>query len=455
MNELLFAFYGDDFTGSTDALDALCRAGVETVLFLTPPDSDDIDELDDTQAIGLAGMSRSMTPEEMDESLRLALDSLSSLQTPLVHYKICSTFDSSPKIGSIGKGIDIGADVFDSPTVPLLPGAPPLGRYVIFGNMFAEYDGDVYRLDRHPTMSTHPVTPMDESDLLKHLSEQTDRESGLVDILRLRDAPREAFRTAASSADVVFFDVLQRSDLTTVGRVLWNEFTAETPDPADPTFVVGSSGVEYAVAQHWEERGLVSGDAAFDDLRSVNEAVVMSGSASPVTDRQVERALENGFEGVRIRTEDLVRPSEREQEKERVVARATESLEDGYSVVIFTARGPDDPAIERTKDAASESPDAPADVTKHIGEIQGDMLAEIVEQNHPSRLCIAGGDTCGYVTPKLGIDALEMRYPLAPGSPVCQPVESDSAPSVDQIALKGGQLGGPEYFVKIRDGTER
>ena len=34
---LLLAYYGDDFTGSTDALEFLTLAGIKTVLFLRHP----------------------------------------------------------------------------------------------------------------------------------------------------------------------------------------------------------------------------------------------------------------------------------------------------------------------------------------------------------------------------------------------------------------------------------
>ena len=36
-SELLLAFYGDDFTGSTDAMEALALSGLRTVLFLSAP----------------------------------------------------------------------------------------------------------------------------------------------------------------------------------------------------------------------------------------------------------------------------------------------------------------------------------------------------------------------------------------------------------------------------------
>jgi uncharacterized protein YgbK (DUF1537 family) len=106
-----------------------------------------------------------------------------------IHYKVCSTFDSSPTIGSIGKVIDIASIVFNNKIIPVLGGAPHLGRYCLFGNLFAKMgigsNGQIHRLDRHPSMSKHPVTPMDESDLRLHISKQTSKEIGLIDILQL------------------------------------------------------------------------------------------------------------------------------------------------------------------------------------------------------------------------------------------------------------------------------
>ena len=37
MSQLLIAFYGDDFTGSTDALEQLTLTGIRTALFIEPP----------------------------------------------------------------------------------------------------------------------------------------------------------------------------------------------------------------------------------------------------------------------------------------------------------------------------------------------------------------------------------------------------------------------------------
>src|SRR3569833_76916 len=160
--QLLLAYYGDDFTGSTDALEFLSRAGIKTILFIEPPTPAMLAGYQDLQAIGVAGMTRAMPHAEMEMTLLPAFEALKALGAPHVHYKVCSTFDSSPQIGSIGKAIDVGAEVFDAPFIPLLVAAPALGRYCLFGNLFARMgigsEGEIFRLDRHPSMAHHPVT---------------------------------------------------------------------------------------------------------------------------------------------------------------------------------------------------------------------------------------------------------------------------------------------------------
>ena len=104
-SQLLLAFYGDDFTGSTDAMEALALSGLRTVLFLAPPTPDLLQsKFPDLRCVGVAGTSRAMSPGEMDVELKPVLRELWSVGAPLLHYKVCSTFDSSPTVGSIGHG---------------------------------------------------------------------------------------------------------------------------------------------------------------------------------------------------------------------------------------------------------------------------------------------------------------------------------------------------------------
>src|SRR5918993_3636213 len=185
---LLLSFYGDDFTGSTDAMESLARGGVRTVLFTQPPTPAQLARYDGLRAFGVAGMTRAMGPDEMERTLRPALAAMRECGASIVHYKVCSTFDSSPTVGSIGRAIDVGMEVLQSPVVPVVVGAPSLGRFCAFGHLFARCGDDAtpYRLDRHPSMSKHPVTPMDEADLRLHLRKQTRKSVGLIDFTQLR-----------------------------------------------------------------------------------------------------------------------------------------------------------------------------------------------------------------------------------------------------------------------------
>src|SRR5215470_14943556 len=125
----LLTWYGDDFTGSTDVLEMLSLHGLASVLFLERPGAELLDRFAHYRAFGLAGSSRSRSPEWMDEHLPPACEWLASLGAPICHYKVCSTFDSSPQVGSIGRALEIGQRLFGTPCVPIIAGAPALGRY--------------------------------------------------------------------------------------------------------------------------------------------------------------------------------------------------------------------------------------------------------------------------------------------------------------------------------------
>ncbi len=260
--DLLAGFYGDDFTGSTDAMEALARTGLRTVLFIGHPRPEQVARYEGLRAVGIAGCSRSLPPADMEVELGSAFDALKRLNLPIVHYKVCSTFDSSPEIGSIGRAIDIGARLFDTPVVPLQVGAPALGRFCVSGNLFARsgQDSEPYRLDRHPTMSRHPITPMVESDLRLHLGRQTHRRIELLDVLSLGDVRTAcaAYRRLVSrGAEVILIDVLSAEHEPVIGAVLTEQVRRNRT-----LFVAGSSGVEYSLTACWRPQGLLPATTA-------------------------------------------------------------------------------------------------------------------------------------------------------------------------------------------------
>ena len=128
-------FYGDDFTGSADALINYHRFGLRTALLLSPGATPELARSLDV--LGVAGVSRSLPVEQMEAEIRPVFEAFRDLHPAAVQYKVCSTFDSSPRIGSIGRACEIATEVFGPRPIPVLPAQPELGRWTAFGNHFA------------------------------------------------------------------------------------------------------------------------------------------------------------------------------------------------------------------------------------------------------------------------------------------------------------------------------
>ena len=461
---LRLVFYGDDFTGSTDALEVLAFAGLRCALFLAVPSAQALHDLGPFDAIGIAGASRSMSPEEMDAQLPGVLAAMAALPTPLVHYKVCSTFDSSPATGSIGHVMDLARPAFGDGVIPIVAGTPALGRYCLFGNLFARSgtDGQVHRLDRHPIMATHPVTPMAEADLANHLGAQTAQRVAKFTLPALagsRDTmDRELDRMRADSQGAILFDGATPQHLTEVGRLIEDLCKVRSR----PVFAVGSSGLEYAMTQWWCERdsspGIPCSSASdFERFEAVPQVLAVSGSASRLSALQVDTAIAAGFIDLPVDAAALVAASDWQTSLEALGNQAIRGLQDGKSVMLHTARGPHDPRIEAMI-AASVALGMTREQSKHEGgRLLGQRLGRLVDRALREvplrRLLLSGGDTSSQITQHLAPDALRIAARLAPGAPLCQVVSQATHLRQLQIALKGGQMGQADYFVKALRGT--
>jgi uncharacterized protein YgbK (DUF1537 family) len=394
----------------------------------------------------------------MDDELPGVLSSLAALPTQLVHYKVCSTFDSAPTVGSIGRVIELSQATFAQPLVPIVAGTPALGRYCLFGHLFARSgtDGQVYRIDRHPIMSVHPVTPMQESDLALHLQQQAALAIGNVPLTWLDTAPDAlAGRIAsmASSHQAVVFDGLTEAHLTATGACL-QQMASER---SAPLFIVGSSGVEYALTQFWQQQGVARTPRLYDRFEGVEQVLVVSGSASKLSETQIQTAVEAGFHEVVIDVEALTTGPDTAGARERLARSVVAALAEGASVVMHTARGPDDMRVARLIEALGTRGYSPEQARHQSGRMVSEQLAAVVNdivRAHPlRRLVLSGGDTSSRITQVLAPDALEIRARLAPGAPLCTVLSSASHLRGLQLALKGGQMGSADYFVHALRGN--
>ncbi|SAL10106.1 HPr kinase [Caballeronia peredens] len=444
---LLLAYYGDDFTGSTDAMEALSAAGVPTLLCLQTPTPELLARFPDVRCVGLAGSSRGRTPQWMDDELPRAFASLAALGAPVLQYKVCSTFDSSPQTGSIGRAIDIGVTQMRGKWSPMIVGAPRLKRYQAFGNLFAAVDGEGFRLDRHPTMSRHPVTPMNEADLRVHLRRQTARRIELVDFVRLRSPEVKAHLRALLNDDipVVMIDVLDEETLAAAGKLVWDA-------RGEGVFTASSSGLQYALAAHWRACGLVPQTPGLPAASAVDVIAAVSGSCSPVTAAQIRWARNHGFCVERLDLRRALDAHAREAEIERVVGIAAQAASRGQSPLVFSAEGPDDPSVLDFDAIAADATLSRADAARRIGETLADVMRRLLDRTSLRRVVVAGGDSSGEVASKLGISALSVAAGMAPGAPLCRAWSDNPARDGLEIVLKGGQIGGVSFFGAVRAG---
>ena len=444
----LITFYGDDFTGATAVMEVLSFAGIETILFLDAPDPSVLAQHPDVQAVGVAGIARSKDPAWMDRHLPPVFEALNALGAPILHYKVCSTFDSSPTIGSIGKATEIGAAVRPGRWIPLVVGAPAIGRYQVFGNLFAAAGEGVFRLDRHPVMARHPITPMAEADLGRHLSAQTDLPVSTISLAAMKSGDSDAVlaQHVADGAVIIALDVADDDTLRHAGRLIWQGGTT-------PVFAVGSQGVEYALVAHWRAQGDLPAERAEPALTPVDQLFAVSGSVAPITAEQIAVAEAQSFHIIPVQAATAADEASLRAECERALAAALSALSDGHDVIVATARGPHDPAVAAMAAAVDQAGTTMDAANDRLGAALGRMVADVRTATGLPRIAIAGGDTSGHALTALGAEALSAVAPIAPGAPLCQ-IHARESPQLDglQVTLKGGQMGAPDFFVTTKRG---
>ncbi len=425
-------------------MEVLGFAGLPARLFLEVPTPERLAAAGHLRAFGVATTARTYSPEQMRLSLPNLFRAFRESGAPLFHYKVCSTLDSSPQVGSIGCAADIGLDVFGAAWAPVVVAAPPMRRYQAFGNLFADAFGEIHRLDRHPVMRRHPVTPMHEADVVRHLMRQTALSAGCLTLADYADADPALDRLIESGARLVTLDAVDQASLARCGELMWGRRRAAP-------FVIGSQGIEYALLAYWSAAGCLPPAPSASCAGRAEGMAVVSGSVSPVTQRQIDWGLAHGFEGITLEAKALLDDATARRIEDAAVTRALAALGRRLDPLIYTARGPDDPAVKRFNDHVTAVGMAPPQANERVGRALGRILARVVERAGLRRAVISGGDTSGHAVRELGIFALEPLAPTIPGASICV-AAADNAFDGLQLALKGGQMGTEDYFGWVREG---
>ena len=430
---LKIAYYGDDFTGATDTLATAARAGLRSLLFLGLPTPAQLADAGPLDCLGIAGAARAMTPEEMQAELEPVGVLFARLGAPVMHYKTCSTFDSAPHVGSIGAAIRILQPHAGNPLVAIVGGQPNLRRFCVFGNLFAAADGTICRIDRHPTMRQHPVTPMHEADLRLHLAQQGLPEVAGIDYTGYDHSDDELDRQLSGvlqqRPDAVLFDIARAAHLVPVGRLIWQQAQRQR------LLAAGPSSVVQALAAHWESAPAQPETAI---APAQGPVLVLAGSLSPMTARQVRAAT--SYEHLPL---DAARLSQDTAYRDQMARRIAARLGEGVHVLACTSSGTSGDGSAHGKVADART----------LALACGDLLAQVLKITPLRRLGIAGGDTSSHAVQALEAWGLSYRAQLAPGVALCRLHSDDASLDGLEIMLKGGQMGAETLFEELLYGT--
>jgi uncharacterized protein YgbK (DUF1537 family) len=441
-------FYGDDFTGASANLVEYHRQGQSGVLFVeTPTQAQVTRHARAGDIVGIAGVARSLSPADMAAEVRPALELFKVLGARLIQYKLCATFDSSPGKGNFGVVMELAREIFGAHNMPIVAAHPDFGRFTVFGNHFADFQGCTYRLDQHPSMSRHPQTPMNEADLRRHLARQTELPIGLCDLFTLRSASLDALQQLLENNDWAgtVFDALEHQDLVTLAAGVWRAAQRRS------IFVLGSHGFAAGLAPQLRPSDPGNTVSAREPQGPVDQLVVLSGSCSPRTAAQIEYARAQGWADFRLPLEQIAQRG-MQSVVDSMCGRILSARAEGRSVVVYAASGPDDATISVGRgifDAMARESSAV------IGQMYGEILKQLVSDRAMPRIMLAGGDTSSQTVRALGIEALTVDAINPSSTEALMRMHAEGNPfDGSQVLMKAGQNGSDDYFIRAQLGTD-
>ena len=416
MKQPLLGVIADDFTGATDVAGMLVQAGMATLLTTGVPDSG---AALDADAVVVALKSRTTpTADAVRDSLS-ALDRLRAAGCRRFYFKVCSTFDSTPR-GNIGPVAEALMAALGADFAIACPAFPENGRSVYRGHLFV---GDLLLSDSG--MREHPLTPMTDANLVRWLQAQT---KGRVGLLR-HDAVAAGVdavsaRSAALRAEgvrIAIADAIDNSDLRTLAAAC-----------ADLPLLVAGSGLALGLPAAYAARGWLRPDATVAALPTVGgHAAVLSGSCSTATNAQVQHWRQAGRPAFRI---DALQLAQGTPQAAQALAWA-EPLLPTQPVLVYATASADE--VKATQQQLG---------VERAGVLVEACLAEVATGLHERgvrRLVVAGGETSGAVTLALQVQRLRVGTPIDPGVPW---TKAEGRPLL--LALKSGNFGSVDFFAK-------
>ena len=406
----------DDFTGATDLASMLARSGVNVSLRIGVP----LSTPENTAEIEVIALkTRSISASKAIEESLSALKWLKEAGAKKYFFKYCSTFDSTAE-GNIGPVSEALMNELKVDQTIYCPAFPENGRSIYMGNLFVGQ-----KLLSESSMKDHPLTPMNDSNLMRLLSAQVSRRVGLADrkVVNSGVTSLKEKLISLKENDVphVIVDAVADTDLDTIANAC-----------QDMDFITGGSALAMPLAEFYKASGKISAnDNSFMNKKLNTGSIILSGSCSEMTIIQVKNFIQRGAAAFQLDPIDLA------ENGVKKVLDWLSSQDFTKNIIIYATSDPDT-------------------VKKVQAELGVDMAGKIVEQGLSEcaiaarelgikNFIIAGGETSGAITKALNVRQLDIGIEIAPGVPW-----TFSGKRNNQIALslKSGNFGSEEFFTE-------
>ena len=412
LNSLLIGCVADDFTGGSDAASFLRKAGLRTVLLNGVGDLEGVEALR-PDAIVIALKSRSIPAELAVSQTLKAAKWLLECGAAHLYFKYCSTFDSTPR-GNIGPVTDALMELTGSKYTVLCPSLPVNGRTVKDGILYV----NGIPLAESP-MRNHPINPMTKSDISALMAEQSHYPCF---ILRENQREMNMDMVQKEHAGEKYFTIVPSYSTDADGARIAEKFGHL------PLLTGGSGLLEHLGRLYSSKQNVAHEPSARHTAPKGLPRLLLAGSCSAMTQKQVEVYLAQGRNAVRIEPDKLLSGKQTEEELRQAI-----SMADGDILLYSTADSKQVQAYQRME---SEQ------ISALLETLMG-RLAVYGRECGYQRIVVAGGETSGAVIKALNTEAFQIGEDVAPGVPELWPVNQPGM----GLVLKSGNFGDENFFL--------
>lgn len=280
------------------------------------------------------------------------------------------------------------------------------------------------------------MTPMREPDLRRHLQDQTSLPIGHIAHTELQtysSTSKAMDRELAGGSRAVLFDTIDSRSLEFAANLVWQSAVEH------PLFCAASSGLTAGLISVWKKRGILSTESSVFSADYASPLLVVSGSCSMATSRQIDWASQNGFQILHADPAQILNHIHGAAYQDALIHQLATMLNRGHDAVLYTSLG------GSRSEFAGET----------LGVALGLLMRKLLTLTSTKRVVLCGGDTSSHAVQQLGIVALTWKASLQPGAPLCQAHFAKSDSRHLELVLKGGQVGSDDFFAVAKGTNDR